>query len=169
MKNGLPRLIKINSFKDHRGVFTRVFDDLAHLSHNRSLRQINLSLNPHQFTLRGMHFQISGNAEDKLIKVVSGQIYCVVSNAHLVNKKSQIKNYYFNLEANVDEILFIPSTLATGWITLKHSTNLIYMMTARYEDCNYGGFKYSDNWAEINWPYKPSVISQKDLKWNELR
>ena len=43
-----------------------------------NIKQINLSDNPKQGTLRGMHFQVSGPPEDKYINIISGLVYLVI-------------------------------------------------------------------------------------------
>ena len=163
------QIYRLSSFKDERGSFSRVFDDVNHLSKNRKLRQVNISSNPRKFTLRGMHFQVGGEVEDKWIKVLSGTLYCVVTNAHLVSEQKEINNEYFSLSSNDNKILYVPSGLATGWLTLTESTTVLYLMSSRFEECEYGGFKYSDKWAKIVWPREPDVISNKDLNWKDLQ
>ena len=89
------------SYRDNRGEFIRIYDSNAENfgpQGENTLLQINVSVNPHQFTLRGMHFQIDGPRENKFIKVISGSIYLVVSNAHNMNRKSELNNYEYQID-----------------------------------------------------------------------
>jgi dTDP-4-dehydrorhamnose 3,5-epimerase len=131
--------------------------------------QVNLSENPNQRTLRGMHYQVGGPPEHKFISVISGSIYLVVSNAHIVTERSEIENHYFELSKDSLETLFVPSRLATGWISLSDNTIISYLMTSRFQECEYSGFCYDDPFASILWPSNPEVISEKDCNWPLLR
>jgi dTDP-4-dehydrorhamnose 3,5-epimerase-like enzyme len=51
--------LKIKSSADSRGKFDRLFD-IKWLEEDFSIEQVNISINPFKFTLRGMHFQKSG-------------------------------------------------------------------------------------------------------------
>ena len=117
-----PILIKHTVFTDARGEFRRIYDsildDLFEVKEVR-IEQVNISINPKQATLRGMHFQKSGSPENKFISVLSGKVYLVVSNAHLVKSNSTIENCYFMLNPDSQSTLFVPSGLATGWISLS--------------------------------------------------
>jgi len=154
---------------DSRGNFQRIFDSDSHAFENRELQQINISDNPRQHTLRGMHFQVSGHPEHKYISVLRGEICLVVSDAHLVTDKSDVKNQYFSLSENSQSTLFVPSGLATGWISLSKDVLILYLMTSRYEECHYSGFRYDDDFANIEWPILPLVVSSKDYGWPPLR
>jgi dTDP-4-dehydrorhamnose 3,5-epimerase len=167
-----PILIEHPVFIDERGEFRRIYDSYSDgLAENGELRveQVNISVNPRQATLRGMHFQKSGPPENKFISVLSGKIFLVVSNAHLVNSNSTIENSYFMLNKDSRSTLFVPSGLATGWISLSENVVISYVMTSRFQDCKYGGFAFNDTFANIEWPYVPNVISEQDKNWPSLR
>lgn len=164
-----PRLMQNLVHADARGDFIRMFDKEKSLLPDLQLMQINISKNPISRTLRGMHFQVAGPPEHKLVSVICGKIQLVVSNAHRVNCKSQIENHYFNLSEGSSETLFVPSGLATGWISLSDDVIISYLMTSRYENCEYSGFRFDDPLANISWASKPDVISEKDRNWPSLR
>lgn len=163
------KLINNVTHVDSRGFFQRIFDSDSHAFENQKLQQINISDNPKQYTLRGMHFQVSGYPEHKYISVLRGEICLVVSNAHLATNKTNVKNQYFSLSENSQSTLFVPSGLATGWVSLSEDTLILYLMTSRYEECHYSGFRYDDDFADINWPALPLVVSSKDYSWSPLR
>lgn len=160
-----PLLIGNSSHSDSRGKFVRIFDKKSIEFLQLELMQVNISENPNQRTLRGMHYQISGPPEHKFISVINGAIYLVVSNAHIVSESSEIENHYFELTEDSHDTLFVPSGLATGWISLSENTIISYLMTSRFQECEYSGFRYNDPFANISWPLNPDVISEKDYNW----
>lgn len=160
-----PLLIGNSSHSDSRGKFVRIFDKKSIEFLQLELMQVNISENPNQRTLRGMHYQISGPPEHKFISVINGAIYLVVSNAHIVSESSEIENHYFELTEDSHDTLFVPSGLATGWISLSENTIISYLMTSRFQECEYSGFRYNDPFANISWPLNPEVISEKDYNW----
>jgi len=164
-----PLLIENSSHTDSRGKFVRIFDKKSIEFLKLELMQVNLSENPNERTLRGMHYQVGGPPEHKFISVINGAIHLVVSNAHIVTEKSEIENHYFELSEDSLETLFVPSGLATGWISLSENTIISYLMTARFQECKYSGFCYDDPFASILWPSSPEVISEKDCNWPLLR
>jgi len=160
--NGL-KSINFKTFTDNRGSFTRLYDT-NFLDEIFDINQINLSISPQEGTLRGMHYQLSGPREDKYLNIISGLIYVVV-----VDMRSG-ESTYLNinqrvLSATEAESLYIPSGCATGWLSLTNDTKLLYSMSARFEECTYGGFRYNDPSFSINWPSNPKFISEKDLSW----
>lgn len=160
-----PLLIGNSSHSDSRGKFVRIFDKKSIEFLQLELMQVNISENPNQRTLRGMHYQISGPPEHKFISVINGAIYLVVSNAHIVSESSEIENHYFELTEDSHDTLFVPSGLATGWISFSENTIISYLMTSRFQECEYSGFRYNDPFANISWPLNPEVISEKDYNW----
>ncbi len=115
-----------------------------------------------------MHYQIGGPQEDKYIYALTGSAYLVTSNAHKLRNGEYLQNQYFELSADKNQTLLVPSGLATGWISVTDNLSLVYMMTSRFEDCEYSGFRFNDPLAKIQWPVDPLVISEKDQKWPNL-
>ena len=154
----------INIYADDRGSFTRFYDNHDYLKKNCDIKQINLSVSPQKGTLRGMHFQVSGPPENKYINIISGSIFLVV--VDLRPRESTFLNVNQRLFSSYEtKALYIPSGCATGWLSLTEDTKLLYSMSARYEECVFGGFRYNDPSFSINWPSSPETISKKDLSW----
>jgi dTDP-4-dehydrorhamnose 3,5-epimerase len=167
----VPLIVPNLKFSDHRGEFSRIFDldqNSTGVTQPHKIAQVNISVNPAKYTLRGMHFQVGGPKEHKYISVVSGSIFLVASNAHLIPSRNELRNFEINLTSTDSITLFVPSGWATGWISLENNSTILYLMTARFEECSYGGFRYNDPAAQISWPAMPEVISDKDLNWDKL-
>ena len=164
--NGL-KIQNINTFTDKRGSFTRFYDSHDFFKEDLDVKQINLSVSSQKGTLRGMHFQVSGPPENKYINIISGSIFLVI--VDLRPHESTFLNVNQRLfSASESKALYIPSGCATGWLSITEDTKLLYSMSARYEECVFGGFRYNDSRFSINWPSNPTVISDKDLSWPDL-
>lgn len=151
-------------FVDHRGSFERLYDstwmkDLALLP-----QQVNLSRNTIKGTLRGMHFQLTGQPEHKLITLLSGSIYLAVVD---LRKESDSYLQVNTLEVNSRELksIFVPFGCATGWVSLEANTDIHYVMYSRFEENTYSGLRYNDSFFNIPWPIAPNVISKQDMSW----
>ena len=163
--NGLKSQ-KMSTNIDTRGSFTRLYD-IDSFTENFGIKQINLSDNPKQGTLRGMHFQVSGPPENKYINIISGLVYLVIVDLR-ANESTYLNVNQTLFSTKEDNALYIPAGCAMGWLSLTEDTKLIYSMSSRYEECTYGGFRYNDPRFSINWPSSPIVISDKDLSWPDV-
>jgi dTDP-4-dehydrorhamnose 3,5-epimerase len=163
--NGLKRQ-SISADIDTRGSFKRLYD-IESFTENFSVKQISLSDNPMQGTLRGMHFQVSGPPENKHMNIISGLVYLVIVDLRLSESTYlNVNQTLFSAEEN--NAIYIPAGCATGWLSLTEGTKLIYSMSSRYEECTYGGFRYNDPKFTCNWPSIPTIISDKDLSWPDF-
>lgn len=156
--------MSLSSHDDSRGKFTRLLDETWLDLTTGSPKQINLSQNPVPGTLRGMHFQVDGEPEHKVITLISGSIFFVV-----IDLRKTSKTYLNKFATYVNESLatsfFIPSGCANGWITMSDNSWIHYAMYSRFETNKYSGFKYNDPFFAIDWPTEPVVISDQDLSW----
>jgi dTDP-4-dehydrorhamnose 3,5-epimerase len=158
------KILDLTKHTDNRGVFARTYDQ-TWLTFNAI--QSNISFNPAQSTLRGLHFQASGPPENKLVTLISGSVYLVVVD---LRKSSPdfLKPKTVELNSPLSQSLYIPSGYATGWISTSSNTTLQYLMSARYEECTYSGIRFNDPALDIEWPCEPEVISEVDTKWPDL-
>ena len=167
--------MKINGFEiydnklhiDERGSFVRFYDKSTTVK-ELSIQQTNLSINPRKGTLRGMHFQMSGPPENKFMKLLSGDIFLAIVDLRK-NESTYLNVIQKTLNSEDQQTIFIPSGCATGWLSLTENTNIVYLMTSKYEECTYGGFKYNDAGVSIAWPMEPIVISNQDINWPNLK
>jgi dTDP-4-dehydrorhamnose 3,5-epimerase len=137
--NGL-KIQSLNTITDKRGSFTRFYDSKDFLGEDLCINQVNLSVSSQKGTLRGMHFQVGGPPENKYINIISGSIFLVI--VDLRPHESTFLNVNERLfSASEKKALYIPSGCATGWLSLAEDTKLLYSMTARYEECIFGGFR----------------------------
>lgn len=154
-------LIQNGSFKDSRGAFSRNFCAKKLKKLNFNIVQGNLSFNSKKFTMRGFHYQKGKNTEKKIITPVSGSIYNVVID---LRKKSKtfLKYEKIILKSSKYESLYVPDGCANAYLTLEKNTIIHYYMSNFYNKKSYVGFRYNDDFFNINWPAEPSIISRKD-------
>lgn len=152
---------------DDRGSFIRFYDKSTH-ANTLSIEQTSLSINPQKGTLRGMHFQTSGPPENKFMKLLSGEIFLAIVDLRK-DKETYLNIIQKTLKHEDQQTIFIPSGCATGWISLAEDSSIVYLMTSKYEECTYGGFKYNDAAVSIVWPMEPLFISNQDNTWPSLK
>lgn len=161
------KFISNHKHVDSRGSFERIFDKELQ-NYEFEIQQVNLSNNPRKGTLRGLHFQKEGPAEHKFMKLNFGSIYIAIID--LRESSETYLNVYQKKIINENELtIFIPSGCATGWLTLENNTQITYLMTSRFQDCKYGGYRFDDPQFSIHWPEDPIIVSKTDLHWPKFK
>jgi dTDP-4-dehydrorhamnose 3,5-epimerase len=156
-----------DSHADARGSLTRVWDTNSLLG-NFDLVQSSIVLNPEPRTLRGIHFQTPPFSENKVVECVSGKVFDVIVD---LRKESSTYRKYLGLNLGPSENylgIFVPAGCAHGYLTLEENSTLIYFMDREYSPENAQGLCWNDPVLSINWPNKPALISERDLKWPML-
>lgn len=158
------KIYKGSTFSDSRGKFSRVFDSDWFSSLEFTPMQINVSSNPYKHTLRGMHFQVNGEPENKLMTLLSGVVF--LSLVDLRPKASTYLNVFTKeVSAEQGESIYIPAGCASGWISLSNDVQIHYVMSSRFEHNDYYGFRFDDPFFSIPWLLKPEIISDQDRNW----
>ncbi|MDR0958367.1 MAG: dTDP-4-dehydrorhamnose 3,5-epimerase [Clostridiales bacterium] len=151
---------------DERGYFSRVADiaELKNAGINADFVQYNLSRNTVKGVLRGLHSQVAGFAEDKLITCTNGEIYDVCVD---VRKDSLTYGKYVGqiLSEQNGKSLYIPKGCAHGYITLTDNAQALYFSTQVYAPNVEVGYNWKDPMFSIDWPIEPTIISKKDDSW----
>src|SRR5260370_17132683 len=73
-------MIDLDRKADERGFFARTYcrDEFAAHGLLPEFVQCNLSFNSRRSTLRGMHYQVRPNEEEKLVRCIPAAIYAVI-------------------------------------------------------------------------------------------
>jgi dTDP-4-dehydrorhamnose 3,5-epimerase len=156
-------LIGLEKRADERGFFARLFCAEEFAAHGlaRSFVQVNNSLTVERGTLRGMHYQLPPAAEVKLVRCVSGSLVDVALD--LRPESPTFKSWFATeLSAENREMLYIPEGCAHGFLTLEPDTETVYFNTAPYSPEHERGVRWNDPEFGIEWPFEPSVLSDKD-------
>lgn len=155
---------------DERGSFARFYcvNEFKSVGIDKKIVQMNFCTNEKKGTLRGLHYQKEGYAEDKLVSCVNGSIFdvCVDMRA---DSPTYCKYVSCLLSAENGKMLYIPKGFAHGYLTLEDNSNLIYLMSEFYAPNSACGYRYDDPAFDIKWPFKDNLtISKKDLSWPTL-
>jgi dTDP-4-dehydrorhamnose 3,5-epimerase len=164
-------LIEPRVFGDDRGFFLesyneRRFDEavgrtvrFVQDNHSRSAKDV----------LRGLHFQREPNAQCKLIRVVSGEIFDVVVD---VRRSSPTFGRWVGVRLSADNHrqLWIPEGFAHGFLTVSDSAEVLYKASSYYAPANEGAIAWNDPDVGIEWPLEGQpVLSSKDAAAPSLR
>ncbi len=163
------RIIDLKSHRDARGSFTRAFcaDSFAALGLPYELVQWNLSENPTQGTLRGLHWQDDTAPEEKLVHCISGAIWDVAVDMR-VGSATYGRHVGIHLAAGEARALQIPARCAHGFVTLAPHSTVLYGVSGPYTPTAERGARWNDPALGISWPCTPRMISDKDAGWADI-
>jgi dTDP-4-dehydrorhamnose 3,5-epimerase len=156
-------LVDVERSADERGFFARTqcINEFAAHGLDGAFRQSSISFNQKRGTLRGMHYQVSPNAERKLVRCTAGAVYDVMVD---MRPSSATFRRWFGTELSAGNrrALYIPEGVAHGFLSLGDETEVLYMISADYVPASARGFRWNDAAIGIAWPFKPAVISARD-------
>ena len=162
-------LIDLELKEDNRGFFSRFFCEKEFSKHglNTSWVQINNSLTKNIGTLRGLHFQREPYAEIKLVRCLKGAIWDVVVD---LRDKSETFGKWFGATLSEENrtMMYVPKGFAHGIISLEENSEILYLVSNFYSPESEGTLLATDKKVGVNWPIKPKIISDKDLKGESL-
>ena len=156
-------IIEPKVFGDERGWFMESWSkqkfEAAGL--NIDFVQDNHSFSADKGTLRGLHYQIDPMAQTKLIRCSKGSIFDVAVD---IRKGSpQYKKWVgVELSAENKKQLLIPHGFAHGFLTLTDDVEVQYKADNFYAPHYDGNIRWDDPDIAIEWPFKPSILSEKD-------
>jgi len=151
---------------DDRGFFVRTFCEDEFGAHGLPTRfpQSNDSHNSRAGTLRGMHLNLAGHWESKLVRCSRGAIFDVIID---VRPTSPTRDQWLGVELTAENgvALFVPEGFAHGFLTLADDTIVSYQMGRAYEPGVAVGFRWDDPKFEVRWPMTPTVIAERDATY----
>ena len=162
-------VIDLELLEDERGYNARTWCAREFEQHGLAtqFRQTNTMLNHRRATLRGMHYQASPYAENKLFRVTHGAIHDVI-----VDLRGGSPTYgqwtSVRLSADVPRMLYVPACFGQGYQTLEDATEVTYQTTEFYTPDHGRGFRYDDPAFELDWPLPVEVITEKDRSWPDF-
>ena len=167
--NGLF-IIEPNVFEDSRGYFFESFNaksfkektnlDLSFVQDNQSASQKNV--------LRGLHFQKPPFDQGKLVSVVRGSVLDVAVD---IRKNSPTYGQHFKaiLSDKNHHMMYLPSGMAHGFLTLENHTIFTYKCTNYYNKISEGCILWNDPDLNIDWNVKDAILSEKDQQGENFR
>lgn len=159
-------LIEFAPKEDERGSFTRVFcqNELDAQGVAFNVAQSNLSINKYKGILRGMHFQKSPKAEDRIVQCIKGKIYDVALDLR-PGSPTYGKSFTAELSESSPQAMYIPKGCAHGFQILADDSRVLYFMSEFYSPENYSGVRWDDPRFNIDWPIKKPILSVQDQNW----
>jgi dTDP-4-dehydrorhamnose 3,5-epimerase len=158
-------IIEPQVFSDVRGFFLESYNqklfadngiDVAFVQDNHSRSSKNV--------LRGLHFQRPPFAQDKLIRVVSGEVFDVAVDIR-PGSPTFGKFESVVLSADNHKMFFIPVGFAHGFCVLSESADFLYKCSNFYSKESEGGVMWNDPDIAIPWPVETPFLSPKDQSW----
>lgn len=159
------RVIRARKFGDARGFFSETYNKQAFAEAGITLDfvQDNHSYSRAAGTVRGLHYQSTPFAQDKLVRVVSGRILDVAVD---IRKSSPTFGRWVATEISADawSQILVPIGFAHGFCTLEPDTQIIYKATNYYSLPHDLGIRWNDPDLKIDWPFAEGEVelSEKD-------
>ena len=114
-----------------------------------------------------MHFQEPPYAETKLVRCTRGAVYDVIID--LRPHSPTFRRWVgVTLDADSFSMLYIPTGMAHGFLTLQDSTEVFYQISEFYSAAHARGVRWDDPAFGVNWPETPRVISQRDREYPDF-
>ena len=156
-------------FTDSRGFFFESYNkkELVQCGIHGEFVQDNHSMSC-RGTLRGVHYQVR-NAQAKLIRVISGEIYDVAVD---LRKSSPTFGRWFgvNLSAANKLQIYIPAGFGHAFLALSENTEVLYKADDFYAPEHERCIRWNDQDLAIDWPFDGErIISEKDAKGSLFR
>jgi len=164
-RNHISGLLTIEPdvFEDDRGYFIesfnrKIFKDATGI--DVDFVQDNESMS-NRHVLRGLHFQISPHAQDKLVRVVRGSVIDVAVD---LRQNSPTFGEYAKVlltEKNKKQF-FVPKGFAHGFAVLEDKTIFSYKCSGYYHKESERSLQWNDPSIGIDWEIDKPILSIKD-------
>jgi dTDP-4-dehydrorhamnose 3,5-epimerase len=163
----IPDIHEIRPVKrgDERGFFSETYVESAMVANGLPTTwvQDNHSYSATQGVLRGLHYQASPMAQDKLVRVVRGRIFDVAVD---IRMNSPTYGTWVSLEVSAQQWnqILVPKGFAHGFLTLEPDTEVVYKVTNAYAPELDRCIAWDDPEIDIAWPLQglQPVLSAKD-------
>lgn len=154
---------------DERGSFTRTFcaDEFEARGLEPRVAQCSVSANDRRGTLRGMHLQLAPSEETKVVRCIRGAIFDVAVD---LRAGSPTLGRWLGLElrAGVGRSVYLPVGLAHGFLVLEDDTEVEYLISSPYAPDAARGIRWDDPAIGIEWPFAPTVVSDRDRAFPDV-
>ncbi len=157
-------LVEVRQFEDDRGFFMETYraSEYAVNGIASAFVQDNYSYSV-RGVLRGLHYQKQPQAQDKLVRVVLGEVYDVAVD---IRRGSPTYGRWVGevLSADNRRQLYVPHGFAHGFCVLGDQAGVAYKVTAEYAPELDRGVRWDDPQIGIRWPIADPVLSPKDAQ-----
>lgn len=158
------KLIEAHEFRDSRGIFKKIFDrdKIEQIIQGEfEIKQVNISQNSLEGTVRGMHLQNEPYGESKIVFCSKGSVNDVVVD---MRKKSDsyLQVFNFILDEKDANVIYIPKGFAHGYQSLVDDSELIYLSDNIYKKSYESGISPIDPIVFSQWTLPISQLSERD-------
>lgn len=162
-------LIEPAVFEDERGFFLERYNREVFQSHGITVDfiQDNHSQSV-KHVLRGLHFQTSPFAQDKLVWVTQGTVFDAVVDLRK-NSATFGKWEGITLSDANRSMLFVPKGFAHGFVVLNERADFSYKVSSLYSVDHDCGLIWNDADIGIQWPVENPILSKKDQQLPSLQ
>jgi dTDP-4-dehydrorhamnose 3,5-epimerase len=163
-------LIEFQKFLDSRGSFMEIYRNSGDPDGDKILfepTQINLSTSQ-KGVIRGLHFSLAPESQDKLIVVCSGKILDTILDVR-IGSPTFGEHVQIELSSENNKAIHIKSGLAHGFSVLSESATIVYLMSSHYQPDLEQDINPLDPDLKINWNVSKPVVSSKDSAANSLQ
>lgn len=153
-------------FRDNRGSFVKTFHNGFAAEHGMvtSFAEEFYSWSK-RGVLRGLHFQKPPSDHTKVVTCLSGEVFDAVVDLR-VGSPTFGHHAFFTLRASDATMLYIPSGLAHGFLSVSEEALMYYQVTSVYDSACDQGIHW--NSAGIPWPETAPVVSARDAAFPSL-
>lgn len=163
-------IIEVEKLEDERGFFGRSWcvNEMKEHGIDVNILQANISFNKAKGTLRGMHYQIAPFQEAKFVRCSRGSIFDVIIDLRI---DSPTFKQWIGVELTHEnyKMLYVPEDFAHGFLTLEDDCEISYLMSELYVPGAGAIIRWNDPLFNIEWPFEPIVISEKDKSQLDFR
>ncbi len=157
-------IIEADIFPDGRGSFSEVFSQEEF--DRKVCRTVFVQENESRSrygVVRGLHYQLPGAAQAKLVRVVRGAILDVAVD---IRRGSPTFGRYFSyrLDDRKRHQMFVPRGFAHGFLSLAPDTVVVYKCDNYYSPSHEASIAWDDPEIGIEWGIAPedAILSHKD-------
>jgi len=157
-------------FGDERGYFFESYNEQVFRAAGIDARfvQDNQALSS-RGVLRGLHFQQGKDAQAKLVRVISGEVFDVAVD---LRPGSPTRHQWYGayLSGENGKQLFVPRGFAHGYLVTSEEAVFAYKCDNFYAPAAEGGLRYDDPALGIEWPDlgMDYMVAKRDLEWKAL-
>ena len=154
-------------FTDQRGYFYEKYDRNFLALKNISFVQENISMS-WKGTIRGLHWQTTPKAQDKLITCITGEIFDVAID---LRQESETFGRYCSqiLKGGENKSLWIPKGFAHGFQALTNECIISYSVSDDFSIDNSRTINPYCPTVGIDWPIKDATLSKSDSEAKTLQ
>ncbi len=155
-------IIEPKVFGDERGYFLETYkkDLFFENGINVEFVQDNFSYSK-KGILRGIHFQASPFAQDKLVRVAEGEVFDVAVDLRIASPTFGMWVGEYLSETN-KKMLFIPKGFGHGFCVISDYAKFEYKCSNLYSPQHERSVAWNDPQLAIDWPIAEPILSEKD-------